>query len=239
VNDDNHDGPVDRALDLFVYAPLGLALTARETLPGLLQAFATRGRAELEQHRKTAGDKVGQAKTVGRFAVDYGAPMVRRRVEERLNDARGRAEQTFSGLVVRREPEPDAVVGSAVDVVDVTRDEPDEGPDLVVPAPGEPVTDAAVTPRAATAPTARSRPFTTAPSNGARGLTVVESPSPAVIDEAIHGALAIPDYDELSASQVVQRLPGLGTEELEAIRAYETHGRGRRTILGKIDQLTR
>jgi hypothetical protein len=52
-------------------------------------------------------------------------------------------------------------------------------------------------------------------------------------------ALSIPDYDELSASQVVQRLPGLSADELEAIRAYETRGRGRRTILGKIDQLAR
>jgi hypothetical protein len=49
--------------------------------------------------------------------------------------------------------------------------------------------------------------------------------------------LAIPGYDALAASQVVQRLAGLSPEELEAVRAYEEATRGRRTILGRIDQL--
>ena len=49
--------------------------------------------------------------------------------------------------------------------------------------------------------------------------------------------LPIPGYDALSASQVVERLAGLGTDELGAVRAYETSHRNRRTILGKIDQL--
>ena len=49
--------------------------------------------------------------------------------------------------------------------------------------------------------------------------------------------LAIPGYDALSASQVVQRLAGLSPEELEDVRAYELHTRGRRTILNKIAQL--
>jgi hypothetical protein len=49
--------------------------------------------------------------------------------------------------------------------------------------------------------------------------------------------LAIPGYDSLSASQVVQRLGGLSSEELEAVRQYESTTRGRRTILSKIAQL--
>ena len=51
-------------------------------------------------------------------------------------------------------------------------------------------------------------------------------------------ALPIPDYDELSASQVVERLEGLDRESLEAIRRYESEHRGRNTILGKIAQLS-
>ena len=51
-------------------------------------------------------------------------------------------------------------------------------------------------------------------------------------------ALPIPDYDELSASQVVERLDGLDRESLDAIRRYETDHRGRNTILGKIAQLS-
>lgn len=54
---------------------------------------------------------------------------------------------------------------------------------------------------------------------------------PAVTD------LAIPGYDSLSASQVVTRLDGLGPDELEAIRAYESAHRGRKTILNKVAQL--
>jgi hypothetical protein len=49
--------------------------------------------------------------------------------------------------------------------------------------------------------------------------------------------LAIPGFDTLSASQVVQRLDGLSRAELVAVRAYETPTRGRRTILSRVDQL--
>ena len=55
------------------------------------------------------------------------------------------------------------------------------------------------------------------------------------LDEA--AVLAIPDYDSLSASQVVPRLAGLTTDELEAVRRYETAHRARRTILGRVAQL--
>lgn len=50
-------------------------------------------------------------------------------------------------------------------------------------------------------------------------------------------SLAIPGFDSLSASQVVQRLDGLSRSELVAVRAYEASTRGRRTILSRVDQL--
>ena len=49
--------------------------------------------------------------------------------------------------------------------------------------------------------------------------------------------LPIPGYDSLSASQVVQRLAGLAPDELEAVRAYEQAGRGRKTVLLRVAQL--
>lgn len=49
--------------------------------------------------------------------------------------------------------------------------------------------------------------------------------------------LAIPDYDGLSASQVVSRLGGLAPAELRAVRSYEETHRGRKTILSKAAQL--
>jgi hypothetical protein len=61
---------------------------------------------------------------------------------------------------------------------------------------------------------------------------VVDQPDAPAAD-----ALGIPDYDELSASQVVECLDGLQQTELEAVRVYEEAHRGRRTILFKIEQL--
>jgi hypothetical protein len=49
--------------------------------------------------------------------------------------------------------------------------------------------------------------------------------------------LPIPGYDTLSASQVVQRLPGLSAEGLDAIEAYERAGRARKTVLLRVAQL--
>ena len=49
--------------------------------------------------------------------------------------------------------------------------------------------------------------------------------------------LAIPDYDGLSASHVVNRLASLSPVELEAVRLYEAANRGRKTILSKVAQL--
>lgn len=49
--------------------------------------------------------------------------------------------------------------------------------------------------------------------------------------------LALADYDHLSSAQIVGKLDGLDDAEREAIERYETAGRHRRTILGKLDQL--
>lgn len=63
------------------------------------------------------------------------------------------------------------------------------------------------------------------------GATGPSAPAPAAVD------LPIPGYDSLSASQVVQRLPGLSADELDAVRAYEQAGRGRKTVLLRVAQL--
>jgi hypothetical protein len=49
--------------------------------------------------------------------------------------------------------------------------------------------------------------------------------------------LAIPGYDSLSASQVVQRLDGLSRDELAAVGEYESAHRARRTVLTRVSQL--
>lgn len=50
-------------------------------------------------------------------------------------------------------------------------------------------------------------------------------------------SLPIPDYDTLSASQVMPRLDDLGRDELDAVSEYERAHRGRMTILSRIAQL--
>lgn len=62
-------------------------------------------------------------------------------------------------------------------------------------------------------------------------LSVVPDTAPAVDD------LAIPDYDNLAASQVVPRLDDLAGDELQAVQDYERAHRGRMTILSRIAQL--
>jgi hypothetical protein len=49
--------------------------------------------------------------------------------------------------------------------------------------------------------------------------------------------LPIEEYESLAASQVVARLPALTAAELAEVRRFEATHRGRRTVLGRIDQL--
>ena len=86
------------------------------------------------------------------------------------------------------------------------------------------------------APTAAPESFEPRPSssagNGAEAGATPGATTPPSVE------LPIPGYDALSASQVVERLTGLSTGELDTVRAYEGAHRRRRTILGKIEQLT-
>jgi hypothetical protein len=79
----------------------------------------------------------------------------------------------------------------------------------------------------------------TADSGGRPVLVAVPDPTPEpdAIPAPDAATLSIPDYDSLAASQVLPRLDGLTTDELEAIRAYEAAHRNRRTILGRLSQL--
>ena len=64
-----------------------------------------------------------------------------------------------------------------------------------------------------------------------RDETIPEGPVPDV------EGLALADYDHLPASHIISKLDGLTSGEVGAIERYEVANRGRRTVLGKIDQL--
>ncbi|CAN5201872.1 hypothetical protein BH18ACT4_BH18ACT4_14670 [soil metagenome] len=166
--------PLDQALDLLFYAPLGLLMNAEEVIPDLVE----RGRQQ-----------VTMARLFGQFAVQQGQAEAAKTAERVQNQAAAVIDH-LGDRAGRRRP-----AGRKPDVV-VT-----DSPPLVVDEP---------TPSPVPRPTAGG---------------------PAA------AALSIPDYDSLSASQVVPRLAGLSPEELEAVRVYEAAHRGRKTILNKVTQL--
>nr|MBA2607900.1 hypothetical protein [Actinomycetota bacterium] len=101
------------------------------------------------------------------------------------------------------------------------------------------------TPKTAQGPVATPKPAAPTPTPAAARApapaapSTVATPSDNGTPVTVHDAqsLAIPGYDSLSASQVVQRLAGLNPAELAAIGSYEAAGRGRRTILNRVAQL--
>jgi hypothetical protein len=182
----DNKSPLEQALDLFVYAPLGLALTAREELPKLAEKGRTR-----------VSGQMMMAKMIGQFAVSQG----QREAEKQVKKATGRLSEM--GLVGGPAPTPSP------------RAEPGPAP-MTDPSPAPAPAPAS----AAAAPTTPPAPATT---NGG-GVPPVDQ-------------LAIPGYDALSASQVVQRLAGLSADELEAVARYESATRHRKTILSRVSQL--
>src|SRR5262245_8302194 len=60
-------------------------------------------------------------------------------------------------------------------------------------------------------------------------------PSDGASDAAVQ--LPIDEYESLAASHVVARLDSLTPSELRQLRRFEVAHRGRRTVIGRIDQL--
>ena len=229
TTDQQHDGATDeqslsdRLLDLFVFLPTGLVVTVAEELPRL----AERGRERLGVH-------VNSARAVGEFAVTAGGQELKKR-----SSGRGRAAgRTGSGHRSSR-PATDAR-------------QPHE------PGRARPASAPSRTPRTArrlphrpprrradrtagTRPDRRRHPDAADRQSDRRrqrhrpGTVTARPPVDAHTPDV--ASLAIPAFDTLSASQVVQRLDGLSRSELVAVRAYETSTRGRRTILSRVDQL--
>jgi hypothetical protein len=162
--------PIEQALDLFFYAPLGFLLNAQEVVPELIE----------KGHQQ-----VVVARMFGKFAVHDQAPKQLNALQQQVQKVTEQFTSRSPSSAAAAPPSENGAVAAATQT-------------------SAPVEDAPV-PTAAHGPAA--------------------------------AGLAIPDYDSLSASQVVPRLEGLSSAELAAVRAYETEHRGRKTILSKIDQL--
>ncbi|MGZ4692476.1 MAG: hypothetical protein ACXWA3_02515 [Acidimicrobiales bacterium] len=191
--------PVDQWFEVFVYAPLGFALDARQLFP----KFVDRGRSQ-----------VVLARVIGKYAVKHGSTIA----GDRLGQSQSQIAavlQTLGWLPEENEADDTADVEAFEADEVVFHDEP-----APAAAPGGPAA-----PGDAVESIAPEGAEPTVPAGG-HDLHAVS------VDD-----LAIPDYDNLSASQVVPRLAGLSTAELEAVRRYEAARRGRKTILNKIAQL--
>jgi hypothetical protein len=185
----SRDERVDRALEVFVYGPLGLGLWIRDLAPSVIDTIVARGRAEVDRRQEQAQQHVTTARSMGQVAIAFGVPKLRARAERQVGAVREQADRIVGNLTGAR-------------------------------TNGAGATASTMTPPPRHAPTADAPPVAPSP---------VENAASAAPSEG---------YDALSASQVVERLAGLGGEELTAVREYEVGHRNRRTILGKIDQLT-
>jgi hypothetical protein len=168
---------VEHAVELLVYAPIGLLFDGATLLPQLVE----KGK-----------NQVTMARMIGKFAVDQGRSEATKAASRLSDQAAGVLD--FLGDSVTGVPAPISGGGR--------------------PTPARPTPERAP--------------------NGA----VHAAPAPPVPGPAIAAtSLAIPDYDGLSASQVVNRLGGLSAAELASVQRYEAANRGRKTILSKVAQL--
>jgi hypothetical protein len=162
-----------------------------------------------ERGRERLGVQVNSARAVGKFAVRAGHRELRRRSEGFKRD----------------KSEPLATSGSPAAPTT-------SGPPRLRAIPRPPATSPSSAQTPAQSPTqapAPPQPTATTPD------PAPTRPANGHVPEV--SSLAIPGFDTLSASQVVQRLDGLSRSELVAVRTYETSTRGRRTILSRVDQL--
>ena len=59
TNEDSGADPVDRALRLLVYGPVGLACYVKDSAPTFLGLFVSRGQREVANVRRTVGERLG------------------------------------------------------------------------------------------------------------------------------------------------------------------------------------
>jgi hypothetical protein len=203
-----HKDRIEHTLEVLVLAPIGAGLYIRDMGPTFVNMFVARGRAEVDRRQAQVQQRTTTAKSIGQVAMTFGVPVVRQRVGREVDSARQRA-QTFLGSIGGSDaPEPKSA----------PRPAPKPAPKPAAAAPAPP--PARVIPAAPKASESNG-----AQTNGSNGSAAGDS-------------LPIPGYDALSASQVVERLAGLSPTELDAVRSYEGAHRKRRTILGKIDQIS-
>lgn len=106
--------PIDLALDLLVYAPVGLALSAQEVLPRLA-----------ERGRERVSGQIASARVVGQFAVQHG--------QARLEQVLSRSRTGSTGSADRWAPSP--LAGPSAAPAEPMRPAPRRRPPVTEAAP--------------------------------------------------------------------------------------------------------
>jgi hypothetical protein len=225
-----------RFADLALFAPIGLVCRLRDEVPHLAEA----GRARVEGRLRIA-------RLIGELAVKQG----RREVVRRLDEVAAQRRLSSAPLIAEALLHEEATVGAPlVEIAAVERpvleQQVVEPPAAKTQATKQPAAKKSaaekraarksVAKKSAAKKSAAKRPGVDEPAaqQQTAGATQTTAPAASPVDAAL---LPISDYDSLAASQVVARLEALGPDDLTAIGTYEAATRGRRTILGKVQQL--
>jgi hypothetical protein len=211
--------PVDKALRLLVYAPLGLAAYLRDSAPTLMTVLVTRGKQEADGARRVVEARLGMRTP---------QPPPVQPIAQRVADGLARlATQAGTVVVGVARPVVDAATNAATNAT------PTSGPAGGAPAPGAPASSGS---SGSPGPANGSTPSGGHDAGGPDAAGPVAGAAPS--GPGTGADLPIADYDGLSATQIIERLDGLSRGALERIRLYELAHRTRRTILATIDQLT-
>jgi hypothetical protein len=211
---------VEQAIEAFVYAPIGLLFDGPARFPKLV---------------RNGKSQVTNARMMGQFAVQMG----RTEVEKRAATMDGPVVDLLRGLgVVGPAAAPAAPAPTPTEPAAAAAGAPSDDGDDAASRPAKSATAKGTTAKKAAAKVARpakkaAKNKSEAKKAAARANAAVKSATPAV------DVLPIPDYDSLSASQVVSRLRGLTPGQLDAVRAYESGTRNRKTILNRVQQLAK
>jgi hypothetical protein len=205
----------DLMWDYGVYAPIGLVVAIAEEFPRLS-----------EKGKEHAASQIHLARAIGKMAVGQG----KRQFGKVFGEASGSRPATSAG---RAAPTSSPARASSA---------PSAAPPPAAASRSTAATSEAPSPSGnGKRPSSENGQVSTvgrAPSSaGSRRRPASKPPAAAQAATPVAEFLAIPGYDTLAASQVVQRLSSLRPDELEAIRRYELATRGRRTILHRIAQL--
>lgn len=110
MTDDNDT--TERAKELLVYGPLGLALFLRDSAPQFMRMFVARGRTEVAQRRRSVGEQIEHVRSFGETAAADGGPEVLRILSTGIATLREKAEEALGALGV---PTGDSLASSAPD----------------------------------------------------------------------------------------------------------------------------